>query len=314
MENKQYDRPVPGATPIMAPIASGRAASGVSWAAIIAGAAAAAALSLILVMLGFGLGFSAVSPWPSSGASATTITISTAIWLAVTQIAASGFGGYLAGRLRVKWTDVRTDEIYFRDTAHGMLSWAVATLVTAAFLGSAITAVVGAGAQTVGTVASSVVPAATAAESSAADEGGRGPMAYFVNGLFRSDQSPAEGDMSQMKGEAATILTHSITTGTLSEADKTRLAQLVAQQTGLNPADAEKRIDDLYGQAQQFLEQTKIKAIKAADTARKAAAATALWAFVALLCGAFFASLAAIWGGRRRDLAVLDAIVDPVRR
>lgn len=314
MENKEYDRAIPGSTPILSPIGAGFAPSGVSWAAIIAGAAAAAALSLILVMLGFGLGFSAVSPWPSSGASATAITISTAIWLALTQIVASGFGGYLAGRLRVKWTDVQADEIYFRDTAHGLLSWAVATLVTAAFLGSAITAVAGAGAQMTATVASSVVPAATNAASSATDEGGGGVMAYFVNGLFRSDKPSGEADISQIKGEATTILTHSLTTGALSEADKTRLAHLVAQQTGLNPADAEKRIDDLYGQARQFMEQTKTKAKEAVDTARKAAAATALWAFVALLCGAFFASLAAIWGGHRRDLSVLEATLDPVRR
>src|SRR5690606_30817704 len=118
-------------------------ASSVSWAAIFAGAAAAAALSLILVMLGFGLGFSVVSPWPSSDTSATAITVTTAIWLALTQIAASGLGGYLAGRLRTQWTDIHNDEVNIRDTAHGMLSWAVATLVPAAFLGSAISGVVG---------------------------------------------------------------------------------------------------------------------------------------------------------------------------
>src|SRR6185312_8668571 len=112
--------------------------SGVSWSAIFAGAAAAASLSYILIILGFGLGLSSVSPWTNTGAAATTIGVATIIWLTFTQIVASGMGGYLAGRLRIKWASVHTDEVYFRDTAHGFLSWAVASLVVAAFLASAI--------------------------------------------------------------------------------------------------------------------------------------------------------------------------------
>lgn len=279
--------------------------SGVSWAAIIAGAAAAAALSMILVILGVGLGFSAISPWPSSGASATTITISTAIWLALTQIVTSGIGGYLAGRLRTKWTDIHTDEVYFRDTAHGMLSWAVAALVTAAFLGSAVSGIVSTGAQAASGVASSVAPMVQSAASSVTKVSDGESMSYLVDSLLRSDNAP--GDNSpQTKTEAATILLHSISTGTLEANDKAYLGKIVSQHTGLDQAEAEKRVGDLYAQAQQKIQEATTKAKEAADAARKAAAATALWMFVALLCGAFFASLAAIWGGRRRDLAVLE--------
>ena len=111
--------------------------SGVSWSAILAGAAAAAALSLILLVLGTGLGLSSMSPWSNQGASASAVGVSTILWLTFTQLAASGMGGYLAGRLRTKWASVHTDEVYFRDTAHGFLAWAVATIVTAAALSSA---------------------------------------------------------------------------------------------------------------------------------------------------------------------------------
>lgn len=97
--------------------------SSVTWAAILAGAAAVAALSLILIILGFGLGFSAISPWTNDGLSAQALGISTILWLVFTQIIASAMGGYLAGRLRVKWVNVHTDEVYFRDTAHGFLTW-----------------------------------------------------------------------------------------------------------------------------------------------------------------------------------------------
>src|SRR6202795_3442487 len=117
--------------------------SGVSWPAVIAGAFVAAALSLILLALGAGLGFSSVSIWSNVGASASTIGIAAVLWLIVMQIISSSMGGYLAGRLRTKWANIHTDEVYFRDTAHGFLAWAVAVVITAAFLASAATSMVG---------------------------------------------------------------------------------------------------------------------------------------------------------------------------
>ena len=101
---------------------------------MIAGAAAAAALSLILLVLGAGLGFAAMSPWSWSAGTAGAIGVGAIVWLAFTQIAASALGGYLTGRLRLRWTNVHADEVYFRDTAHGLLAWALATLAAAAFL------------------------------------------------------------------------------------------------------------------------------------------------------------------------------------
>ena len=105
--------------------------SAVSWAAVIGGAFVAASLSLILLSLGTGLGFSSISPWTRNGASAAAIGAGAIVWLIVTQIAASAFGGYLAGRLRTKWTNTHTNEVYFRDTAHGLLVWAVGMVITA---------------------------------------------------------------------------------------------------------------------------------------------------------------------------------------
>lgn len=87
--------------------------SGISWPAVIGGAFTAAALSLILVSLGTGLGFSSVSPWSNMGASASTVKAGAIIWLIFTQIVAFSMGGYLAGRLRTKWVDIHTDEVYF---------------------------------------------------------------------------------------------------------------------------------------------------------------------------------------------------------
>ncbi len=290
-------------------------ASGVSWGAIFAGAAAAAALSLILLILGVGLGFSTVSPWAASGASAGTLGLSSIVWIAFTQIAAAGLGGYLAGRLRVKWASVHTDEVYFRDTAHGFLAWAVASLVTAAFLGSAVSAVVGSGVQAGATAASGIAGGAVMAAGHAADAGSKNqsgdsaannPLNYYVDSLFRADQiDPAQGDPAHGDGaaraQAVTIFAHDLKAGSLSADDKQYLGKVVAQRTGLNQADAEQRVDTLYAQANQAITDAQNAAKQAADKARKAAAYSALWLFVTLLIGAFFASFLATFGGKRRD-------------
>lgn len=279
--------------------------SGVSWGAIFAGAAGAAALSLILLVLGTGLGFAAVSPWANEGASAKALGISTIVWLLVTQILASGLGGYLAGRLRVKWASLHGDEVYFRDTAHGFLSWAVALLVSAVIVASAVGGLASSAAKAGGEVASSAVSvaggaAAGAAASQGQNEGGNG---YFIDKLLRGN-SPASGDERSAQGVANRIFTKALAgDGQLNQDDRTYLASVVAQRTQLSQAEAEQRVDQVYGQARQAVEDAKVAAQKAADTAAKVTAWTALWTFVALLCGAFFASIAALFGGRQRDRA-----------
>src|ERR1700679_2304163 len=108
----------------------------VSWPAVAAGAVAAAALTLLLVAFGAGMGFSAVSPWSDSGVSAGTFSVVTGIYLVLVGIMSSAVGGYIAGRLRSKWTGIHTNEVFFRDTAHGFLAWAFATLISASALSS----------------------------------------------------------------------------------------------------------------------------------------------------------------------------------
>src|SRR2546421_2471472 len=163
------------------------AVSAVSWPAIIAGAVAIAAVALILLALGSGLGLSSVSPWPNSGPSATTFGVYAAVWFIIVQWVSAGFGGYLTGRLRTKWGGVHTDEVYFRDTAHGFLAWAVAAVIMAAALSSAASSVVGSAARGAGSLATAAVRAAgTAAQSGDVD-----PMGYLVDTMFRSDRPDA---------------------------------------------------------------------------------------------------------------------------
>ena len=302
-------------------------ASAVSWAAIFAGAAAAAALSLILLLLGSGLGLSAVSPWSQAGVAVTTFGVSAILWVTLTQVLASCMGGYLAGRLRTRWLSVQRDEVYFRDTAHGFLSWAVATLATAAVLTSAVTSIVGgtvqAGASAAGGLASATTGAAAMVgkQSKASDD--NSPWSYLTDRLFRKDSSisttttttttttatttattPVGTDSSNAAStaEVSRIVVNSMASGALPAEDVHYVGQVVAQRTGLTEADAEKRVNDMFTRAQAQLRDAQTAAKQAADTARKTSAYAALWLFVSLLAGAFVASWAATFGGRQRDL------------
>jgi hypothetical protein len=291
------------------------AGSAVSWPSIFAGAAAAAALSLMLMVLGVGLGLSAVSPWAQAGVAATTFGVSTIVWITFTQLVASGMGGYLAGRLRARWPSVPRDEVFFRDTAHGFLAWAIASLVTAALLTSTIASIISGGVQAGASVAGGMATATSGAAkmvgaSPAAAGDGSGPMDYLMDIMFRKDanaSTPATAGASSAPGSTASnaevsrIFVTSMAAGTLSPEDLRYVGRVVAQRTGLAEAQAEKRVGDIYARAQTQWREAQAAAKQTADRARKASAYGALWLLVSLLMGAFCASFAATLGGRQRD-------------
>jgi hypothetical protein len=273
--------------------------SGVSWPAVFAGGVTAAAISVILLLFGAGLGLSSVSPWPQSGVSAATFTVLAAIWLIIVQWVASLFGGYMAGRLRTKWVGVHNDEVFFRDTAHGFLAWALGTLIVASLLAFTAAGAAGTGTQAVATVAASA-----------------SQNAYYVDELFRQNANlnaaadggsaiapaPSAADVTglsdtQVRAQATTILAEGMTTGGVDATDTAYLTQLVSGRTGLAPADAQARVQDVLNQEQAAM--TKAKQV--ADAARKASAMAAIYTFVSLLIGAFIASVAGAIGGRLRD-------------
>ena len=249
------------------------AGSGVSWAAVAGGAFVAAALSLILLALGAGFGLSSVSPWSNAGVSASAVGAAGIVWLIAMQAISSAMGGYIAGRLRTKWAKVHSDEVYFRDTAHGLLVWSVGLVMTASFLASAALSMVGGAAS----------PAATQTPES--DSNG-----YFVDSLFRSERPATERIDAATHAEAGRILTNAIAAKDLPAPDRTYLSQLIAGRTGISQPEADKRVSDVFTAARQ-----------AVDNARKAGAHLLLWLFVALLIGAFCASYAATIGGMQRD-------------
>lgn len=300
--------------------------AGVSWASILAGAFVAAAVSLSLLALGAGLGLASVSPWSGSAVSGSTFTNITGAYLAIVAVMSSAVGGYLASRLRTKWTNLHTNEVFFRDSAHGLVAWAFATLLSASLLGTAAAYLVG----------GSVSGAATAA--SAAGGQAANPNAVFVDRLFRTDTAaqasarsaaaaapspagttapdtaataapgapatatpPPAGtatpgaagaqDNNAARAEVVRLWTASFADGDdLQPADRTYVARLVAQQTGISDAEAQQRVDTVVNETKAVLDRTRRNTMK-----------LALWMTAALLFGAFAASLAAVEGGQHRD-------------
>jgi hypothetical protein len=265
----------------------------VSWPAIIAGAFVAAAASLILLALGSGLGFASISPWPGHGVSETTFNVTAAIWLIVTQWISAALGGYIAGRLRTRWHGTHTHEIFFRDTAHGLITWAVATVIIAAGLASSVSSFIGGG------------MGADVADPRGAMSGGPSSMAYDMDELFRpagpgaAAQGTAEASTAtnDPRGVADDIAANATGTGSVSDADRSYLTSLVAAQTGISAADAQRRVGDFIG----AILNAQIKARAAADVARKAAAEAAILTALSMLIGAFIACVSAALGGRLRD-------------
>ncbi|MBX3725064.1 MAG: hypothetical protein KF823_04025 [Xanthomonadales bacterium] len=334
-DGRPVGSPPVAATTVVATVADG---SAVSWAAILAGAVAAAALSLILVMLGSGLGLSSVSPWAYEGVSAEALGWATIVWIGFTAVAASGLGGYLAGRLRRRWTGVHGDETYFRDTAHGLLSWAVATLLTAAFLTTSIATILGTGARAaagLGGATMTSVAAGGAAGSEVSPDGPRARLlAYHVDALLRGgegstgatpvspagvlpgmgedattvDGAPVRGRPVRMaaapgeRDEIARILDHGLRGEGLDDDDLDYLSQRVALRTGMDNRSARARVEAVQTRLSGALESAETEARELADEARKVAARASLWLFITLLMGAFSGALFATFGGRQRDL------------
>ncbi len=262
----------------------------VAWSAIAAGTLISASISLILLFLASALGLASISPWSNMGASAQAFSIGAAIVLILMQCLSSGLGGYLTGRLRSKWINMMPDEVFFRDTAHGFLSWAIATLLTASVLASAATSAIDTGAAAITTGA-----AISMSTASSRDGQMQNPQNYFVDKLFRADHVIITDHAA--RAEASAILATALVNHTLPETDRAYLAQLVSWHTGLGTSDALLRVRDVVVQidaAEQAVRQN-------ADAARKAASSIALFAFLSLLMGAFVASIGAALGGHHRD-------------
>lgn len=272
---------------VLAGAPSAVSSSAVSWGAVFAGGVSAAAVAAILGILGAGLGLASVSPWRGHGVSIAGFTVLAAIWLIIVQWVASFVGGYMAGRLRTKYVAIHTDEVFFRDTAHGFLAWALSVLFFAAALGAAGESGAGAGAKLAAETATTL------------------PASYYTDMLFREPPggAPLTGASApgvtdqELYSQAGAILAEQAMLGQIPADDQAYLVQLVSEKTGLTGTDAQARVNNVLARERADITQTR----RVANAARKASSGALIYGFIALLIGAFIASVAGAVGGRLRD-------------
>jgi hypothetical protein len=300
-----------GVDPISANPAAG-AKSAASWGAILAGAFVAASASLLLVALGMGLGFAAVSPWRARGISAEALAAGTVVWLIVTQWLSAAVGGYITGRLRVRWAGTHEHEVFFRDTANGLVTWAVATVLVAAVMASTAATVASTGAQAASAAASGLSAAAGKDVASKEGMSASPRYEYGVDKLLRRappnpmSAGPAGTPVApnaaapggDVRPEVMRVMANALVAGDVPAEDRTYLINVVAARAGISTDEAQKRVDEFIASAKDI----EVQAKAAADKARKAAAKLALLTALAMLVGAFIASVSAALGGRLRDM------------
>jgi hypothetical protein len=262
----------------------------VEWGAVIAGALFAAALSFVFIAFGSAIGLSMTSAWPDAGATARWTATLAAFWMLLQQIASFMAGGYLAGRLR-KEPDSRTRETEFRDGMHGALVWALAIVIGAALAASAAMVVARVGAEAGRT--------AVSAASQNSDQ-----LSYFADALLRPGQAQAQPGQpaaqpqqpvpQDVRDEITRIMARSALNREMSQQDRSYLATIVAQRTGMSPDEAQRRVSETFTQMEQSLRDAADKARKAGALGGFLTAASIVIAFAAAWWGA-------VRGGHHRD-------------
>ncbi|MDE2183485.1 MAG: hypothetical protein KGJ78_10740 [Alphaproteobacteria bacterium] len=255
------------------PAADGRE-SAISWSAVIAGAAVAAGLSMTLLAFGAGIGLSVVSTAPTWRDSSPWLWLCSGIYLVFVALASFGFGGYVAGRMRLR--AVVGAELEFRDGMNGIVMWGLAVLVTA------VLAVAGAA-----VISRTAVPAGGSAPGSVA---GETIIASELDELFRMPRRAPENDIAYRRAEAARILLKSQGRSGIGSEDRNYLAHLVGNYADIPDNDAAARTERVIGEAADEIHR-----------ARQAAVMQAFLVAAGLLLGAAVAWFAAVEGGRDRE-------------
>jgi hypothetical protein len=273
----------------------------VEWGAVFAGAVLAAALSFVLLTFGTAIGLSATSPWPGSGLSAKVIASIAVFWVMVQQIASVMVGGYVAGRMRSRWYETG-HEAEFRDGLHGALVWGVGVLISALLVFATAGAVTRTGADLANKAAGSMASSSDAMDTvldtmlRQASTAQAAPGAPAAPGASAAQGTPTRqraAASDETRAEISRVLASSVASGSITPENRTYLAQLVAQRTGISPQDAERRVDNAVNSARD-----------AADKARRAAILTGFVTAAGLIISLGAGWWAAMRGGHHRDTSV----------
>ncbi len=252
------------------------------WGPILAGAFAAAGLAFVLHAFAAAIGLSVSSTAPTWRDASFALLFLSGLYLVLASLASYGFGAYLAGYLRSPLSSQPKADDESRDGAHGLLVWAIATLLTVAVAFAAA----------IPLTRLAAPPSGAAGPSTSV--AGENIIAYDLDRLFRVERRPPAAVMlEQSRAEAARILLNGQGHRGIPAEDRAYLVQLVSAQTGLPPPEADKRVAAVTAQAIDNL-----------SRARRSAVLLAFMAGAAALLGAVVAWYAACVGGRQRDTSV----------
>jgi hypothetical protein len=251
----------------------------VHWGPIIGGAIVAAAVSFVLITFGAAIGLSIASPSPTWRDTSAMLTLLSGIWVLVVAIGSFALGGYIAGRTRFGWAGAGEDEVEFRDGVHGLLVWGLAVIIAILLEIAAANVAASAAARAAGPMS----------PSHGSPSNTEPFLALELDRLFRSDR-PGERVDAETRAEASRIISTGLGRRDIAGDDRTYLMRLVSAKTGLSPADAERRTNEVIGQAKQ-----------AASQARRSAVIIAFMTASAMAAAAAVAWFAAGIGGRHRD-------------
>jgi hypothetical protein len=259
-----------------APLVEGTAVD-FHWTPVVAGAFAAAALGFVLHSFAIAVGLSVSSTAPTWRDASFALVLLSGLYILLVALASYGFGGYVAARLRARLAGAPVEDVEFRDGMHGLMVWALATLLTGLLALAALQA----------------LPRLAAPSGATAGPGasvaGENIIAYDLDKLFRGDRRPA-GDMALVRAEAGRILLTTASHDGMHADDRAYLVRLVALTTGLAPADADRRVTEVAGNAKADI-----------DRARHSGVLLGFMTGAAALLGAVMAWFAACAGGRHRD-------------
>lgn len=263
-------------------VVAGRSERLVDLPAIVGGALVATAISLVLATFGSSIGLSSTSPEPGEGLSLRWVAIAGGLWIIWMAVTSTAAGAYFAGRLRKLAGDATSDEIETRDGAHGIATWALALIITVLLTAAGVGSTLRAAGAAVGGAADTLTE--TLARSATELAG----VALRREGGIASDQ---------VREEFAAVLERGLDDDGLSAADRSYLATVVANETGISPGEARSRVDQIVADAGQVRED----AIEAAEQARIFAVITGFVIAASMLVSGAAAWFAAVLGGRHRN-------------
>lgn len=265
----------------------------VSWPAIFAGTLIMLVTLMMLTLLGIGIGLTSINPMEESQP-LKGIGTGTLIWWVISNLAAIFAGAYVAANLT-------TLAYKLTGAYHGILTWALYTLISFWLMTTAIGGIIG-GAGSILSKSFSAFGSGISELVSAAEDGQFNDerINEMIQQALQRGQQQA-GDTVEFDIDVMAVVRDVFMENGELKADVSRqeLEQSVARNSTLAQQDVARAADVImkeYERLEQQWQQLKQEAEQAAQQASDALGKAGIWAFVALLLGVITAAAGGMLG------------------